>query len=448
MVNKIPFPVRATIGIILLAIVGLYAVTTLQDKDEGPLSASGTVEGLEISIAPELAGKVISVPVGEGLAVNIGDVLLNLDGTILNAQRGAALASLDSAIASKESAELAVELAEVRYQVANDKAQGDARALRTSEIMQPVSNEYQQPEWYFDLNETYSALLNTERTALDQLAKANADLELITSKVSAIGFIESEQNLNNSRSSFEAAREVFNKLTYSGADQILIDQAQRSLDQATLALEIAERNYSDSLTTEGAADVLEARAKLQVAQQYLDLIQIKVLRYKTGDHSSELKIAEIGLNQAQAQVVLLEKAIAIAEANLALIDAQIAKLTIKSPISAIVQTRNVEIGEVVNPGTVVFSLTDLKNLTLKVYVTEDRYGEVFLNQKVEIRVDSFPDKVFEGQVTRIADQAEFTPRNVQTVDGRKTTVFAILIHINELEGLIKPGMPADVIFIK
>jgi multidrug resistance efflux pump len=109
--------------------------------------------------------------------------------------------------------------------------------------------------------------------------------------------------------------------------------------------------------------------------------------------------------------------------------------------------RNVEVGEVVNPGTIVFSIIDLSQLSLTVFIAEDRYGEISLGQRVEVTADSFDGQIFEGTVVQISDKAEFTPRNVQTSDGRKTTVFAIKIQISDPEGKLKPGMPADVKFI-
>jgi HlyD family secretion protein len=79
-----------------------------------------------------------------------------------------------------------------------------------------------------------------------------------------------------------------------------------------------------------------------------------------------------------------------------------------------------------------------------VYVPEDRYGQIYLGQPYPVTVDSFPTVVFEGTVTHIADQAEFTPRNVQTVEGRKNTVFAIHLAITNTTLDLKPGMWADV----
>jgi multidrug resistance efflux pump len=93
-------------------------------------------------------------------------------------------------------------------------------------------------------------------------------------------------------------------------------------------------------------------------------------------------------------------------------------------------------------------LGELDKLTITVYVPENRYGEIRLGQKVQFTVDSFPGKIFTGSVSRIADQAEFTPRNVQTAEGRSTTVFAVDITVDDPAADLKPGMPADVTFGK
>lgn len=81
-----------------------------------------------------------------------------------------------------------------------------------------------------------------------------------------------------------------------------------------------------------------------------------------------------------------------------------------------------------------------------VYLPEDRYGRVKLGQAARVTVDSYPDQVFTGAVVHIADQAEFTPRNVQTAEGRKVMVFAVRLSLANPDGKLKPGMPADVRF--
>ena len=117
---------------------------------------------------------------------------------------------------------------------------------------------------------------------------------------------------------------------------------------------------------------------------------------------------------------------------------------IRSPIDGVILERLVEPDEFAAPGSTVLVVAALDALTLKIYVPEDRYGQVALGQSYGVTVDSFPSETFSGTVKFISDRAEFTPRNVQTTDSRKATVYAIRLDLAPNGGKLKPGMPADV----
>jgi multidrug resistance efflux pump len=119
---------------------------------------------------------------------------------------------------------------------------------------------------------------------------------------------------------------------------------------------------------------------------------------------------------------------------------------VRSPVDGVVLERSIEPFEIAAPGGALVTVANLDSLTLTVYVPEDRYGKIFLGQPCRVTVDSYPDVIFSGTVSHIADQAEFTPRNIQTVDSRKSTVFAIRLNLAPSNGKLKPGMPADVLF--
>jgi HlyD family secretion protein len=124
----------------------------------------------------------------------------------------------------------------------------------------------------------------------------------------------------------------------------------------------------------------------------------------------------------------------------------VAKEEIRAYQDGVVLERLFEPGELATPGSTLLTIGDLYTLNLTVYVPEDRYGQIILGHPYSVTVDSFPGRAFEGKVTHIADQAEFTPRNVQTVEGRKNTVFAIRLTLANPGLELKPGMPADVNF--
>jgi HlyD family secretion protein len=114
------------------------------------------------------------------------------------------------------------------------------------------------------------------------------------------------------------------------------------------------------------------------------------------------------------------------------------------PIDGVVLERLIEPGEVAPPDGTLMVITNLDALTLKAYLPEDRDGLVNLGATYLVTVDSFPGETFRGTVTHIADRTEFTPRNVQPVEGRKSTVFAVTLDLVPSNGKLKPGMPADV----
>ena len=174
----------------------------------------------------------------------------------------------------------------------------------------------------------------------------------------------------------------------------------------------------------------------------LDFVRI----LQTGRDSTAVNAAQKVVDQANAAAAQAAAAISQAQANVDMLDAQIAKLTVTAPVDGVIFTRNVEPGEVVNPGSIVLTMGRLDKLTLTVYIPEDRYGEISLGQSVDVTADSFPGKIFKGSVTEISNQAEFTPRNVSTVEGRKNTVYAVHLSVDNLDMALKPGMPADVTF--
>ena len=118
--------------------------------------------------------------------------------------------------------------------------------------------------------------------------------------------------------------------------------------------------------------------------------------------------------------------------------------SIRSPLDGVVLMRAAEPGEITTAGGSLLVVANLTTVTLTVYVPESKYGQIYLGQDLPVTVDSFPGKLYIGTVTRIADEAEFTPRNAQTVQGRKNTVYAVKLTIPNPDLDLKPGMPADV----
>jgi HlyD family secretion protein len=117
-------------------------------------------------------------------------------------------------------------------------------------------------------------------------------------------------------------------------------------------------------------------------------------------------------------------------------------------MDGVILTRSIEPGEFVQPGAVALTMADLSSLTITVYVPEPRLNEISLGQSASVTIDvaSGASPVFDAVIVHIADKAEFTPRNVQTVEGRSSTVFAVKLKVSDPDGKLKIGMPADVEF--
>ena len=122
---------------------------------------------------------------------------------------------------------------------------------------------------------------------------------------------------------------------------------------------------------------------------------------------------------------------------------------IYSPVSGVILRKNNEVGETIAAGVPVYTIGDLDNPWVKVYVKEDKLGLVKLGQSAEVKTDTFPDKKYEGKITYISSEAEFTPKNVQTQEERVKLVFGVKVSVKNINDELKPGMPADVkIFLK
>lgn len=129
------------------------------------------------------------------------------------------------------------------------------------------------------------------------------------------------------------------------------------------------------------------------------------------------------------------------------LEEQRAHQVVRAPMDGWVMRTVFQPGEHVPPGAPVVVIADLRELTLKVYLPEDKFGQVALGQAAAVTVDSYPGEEFPGEVTFIASEAEFTPRNVQTREDRVKSVYAIKLRVPNEDLALKPGMFADAVFV-
>ncbi len=442
-----PIPVIVLV-IVVLAAAGYFAYQNFFVKSNGALKASGSIETTQASIGPEMGGKVVEVLVNEGDKVNAGDQLFRLDDTLLKAQRNAAAASLETAKAAAQSADAAVASAQSQVDLALITALNDDKTSRTANWTAAKLIDFNQPNWYYTQAEQIDALTRAAEAAQKAYTAAVDNQKFVEQKATSATFLDTEKRLALARAAHQVAQDVLTRANTAVDGQDLKDEAQNNADDAKSELDDAQKAYDDALTTEGATDVLEARAKRYVAQERFDTTQDRIRALQTGMLAPKVTAAQSTLDQAKAGVNQAQKAIEQAQAQLDLLDAQIAKLVVTAPSAGVILTRNIEPGEFVQPGAAALTIGNLDALTITVYVTEDKYGQIKLNNKAIVSVDSFPGTTFDATVVHISDQAEFTPRNVQTVEGRSSTVYAVKLTVSDPSGSLKPGMPADVVFVQ
>lgn len=467
-------PVPAII-IVLLAVLagGYYGLQNLFAEKNGGLSASGTIEAVEVSVSPEMAGKVTEVLVEESDLVERDAPLIALDPSLLAAQRAVAQAGLDTAKSAASIAYAALESAQAQYDLAVIAARAEDQNTRLLDWATSTA-AFEQPNWYFTREEQILSAQHELEIAEASLEEAQRALEETIADVKNANFVKAEERLANARIAYFVTLDVYTRSQMGGdgseawfinhippsasgyqyrkdlaedADNgELIDVAKEDHDAAKDELDDAEQHYDDLLSTSAADDVLTARAELSVAKERYNAILDRLTMLHTGEFSPRVVAAQTAVDQAAAGVAQAEDAVAQAEANLALLDTQIEKLTVYAPVAGTVLTRNIEPGEFVQPGATLLILANLSDLKITVYVPEDRYGEISLGQNATLTVDSFPGETFSAAVTYISSAAEYTPRNVQTVEGRSSTVYAVKLKVDDPEGKLKPGMPADVVF--
>jgi multidrug resistance efflux pump len=444
--NRPPIPV-IIILVTAVAIGAWFLISQAITPVDTTLGASGTIEAIDIAIAPELAGKVSAVFVEEGQSVKTGDVLFQLDGTLLKAQREASTSALDSAKAAVQTSEAALATAQANTDLAINTARNENLPKRNIAWKADQPADFNQPVWYFTKADQIAAAqaeVDMAKAALDKAAKRADSLE---QKAASADFLAAEKRLLEARAAFLTADDVLTRANDSG-DGDLKDAAQSAYDDALTELDDAQKNYDDLFTTDAAKDVLQARAEHAVAQERYDTALDRFAALQTGEESLKVTAARRALEQAEAALAQSKLGVKQAEAQIALIDVQIGKLEVRSPADGVIQTRNIEPGEFIQPGSTALIIAQADSLTITVFLPEDRYGEIELGGKVTVSVDSFPGVTFSAHVIKIADKAEFTPRNVQTTEGRKTTVFAIKLQLDDPSGKLKAGMPADVVFSK
>ncbi|GAB4291974.1 MAG: efflux RND transporter periplasmic adaptor subunit [Ignavibacteriaceae bacterium] len=223
-------------------------------------------------------------------------------------------------------------------------------------------------------------------------------------------------------------------LMLKGARSEDIKQAEEMMKQSEVNFNSAKKDFerykqlweSKSISKKQFEDIT---AKYDVALAQFNAAKENYQKVKKIFRPEEIEQAKGNLKKAKASVDLLKKSIR---------DSYVI-----SPLSGFIVKKFVEVGETVTPMSSLFKVSNLSTVDLVIYVSEVELGKVKLGQKADVSIDTYPDRKYEGKVTYISPEAEFTPKNVQTKDERTKLVFAVKITVDNKNFDLKPGMPAD-----
>ncbi len=352
---------------------------------------SGTIEATESNLAFQVSGKVERVLVDDGQRAEKGQLLAELAQAEFEARRAQARANVQG-------------------------AEGNVARLE-------------------------GLLALYRKTLPDQVSQAGANVSALKARVSELETGHRVQEVAQVRRSFEAAR-----LTMENAkkDKIRFDKlyakkivSEKERDAMQLKYEATLKDYQKakealSLLKEGFRKESIEAAQAKLAEGLAALRQAKSNLQKIAITDKEVKVAMAQLDGAKAALKLA--------------DIQLEYTQLQAPFNGIITSRDIEPGEVVTPGREVISISDLSEVDLKVFVGEEEIGKVKPGQKTHVKTDSFPDKTYEGHVSYISPEAEFTPKIIQTHKERVKLVYLVKVTVPNPDLELKSGMPADAWF--
>lgn len=188
-----------------------------------------------------------------------------------------------------------------------------------------------------------------------------------------------------------------------------------------------------------------AQARAQIAATELRLYDAQRDLGRSRELLAGGAIGQEAYDKAQLAFKVAQSDNAQARANAQAIEAMLANMIIRAGFDGVVTVRHREPGETVAPGLPVLTVMNPDDRWVRIYIPEYRIGAVHRGQKAAIRTDTYRDKRYGGEVTYIASEAEFTPKNVQTTEERVKLVYAVKVRVTDDPGFeLKPGMPADV----
>ncbi|MFB0534975.1 MAG: HlyD family secretion protein [Anaerolineae bacterium] len=412
----------------------------------GMRSVSGFVEAEEFSLTAEVPGRIDQLLADEGDEVQKGDTLVILAEALAQAQL--------------REAQAAVQIAEAA--LAQVKAGPRSEAIRQAEAA--LAQAQAARDGAYQAWQDALAIRNNPQELEAQIGATRAQLEVaeyqLQAAVAATGASQAEYDMLARAADFVShpSRVYFGTHPLTGKGLYVdIKPSKGERDEVYFEWNLSTRRLTSSweavamaqATRDGAQAALEDLISIRENPQELDTqVDVAKAQYESAEaavQAAQAQLEALKAGATQEQIAVVESQVKQAQAAADLLKVQLDKMTLTAPTSGLVTERTVHRGEMATAGATLMTIADLDEVTLTIYIPEDEIGKVKVGQTVEVSVDSFPGKVFEGQVTYIASEAEFTPKNVQTKEERVNMVFAVKVKVPNPEHELKPGMPADAV---
>ena len=383
---------KKIIPILILLAAGAAAAYYFRSAQVDPnrIRLSGNLEMTQVDIAFKLAGKISELLVREGDLVKAGQIIARLDRDTMTLQRQRE----ESGVAS---------------------AQSGIAQMSTAIVFQQ------------------EVLMRETQVRKSEIAAAEAQLNNLLAGSRKQEKLQASSTLEDARAQYQQAKKDWDRAErlFKNEDisRAQYDQAQTRLLITEAAVHAAEQRVS--LVEEGPRkqEIELARAQLERAKAALTLTQASAEEVKRRQQ-------EMGVRQADMKR---------ATANVAVMDSQLNDTIAKSPLDGVVLVKTTEAGEVVAPGATIVTIADIEHPWLRGYIPQTQLGRVKLGQKVTLTTDSYKDKSYQGTITYISSQAEFTPKQIQTQEERVKLVYRVKISVENKQQELKLNMPVDAI---
>ena len=374
--------------IIILAIMAYFWLDETRNGTSSSIFLSGNIELRTVNLAFKVPGQLVDLAVEEGDTVTEGMTLAALDPNLLLRRRDQAEAGLAAARSRRRELE-----ASLTYQISRTEAQ----------------------------IEQQNAELKQAQAYLDQLLSGARDQEIEEGRA-AVERVASEAQ--RARLAWERAQTLYANEDISASQR---DQFQSTSEASAASVRQARQRLDLLIEGPRKEDITSARAQLERAQAGLKLAETQRLDVKRIEQSIETARADTQSARAQ----------------LALIDTELKDLVMRSPTDGVVLVKAAEVGEILAGGTTVVEIGDIEHPWLRGYISEEDLGRVKLGSPVKITTDSYPGKVYQGRISFIASEAEFTPKQIQTFEERIKLVYRIKIDVSNPDRELKLNMPSD-----